>query len=477
MSQSGKLLKNALIYTVGNLGAKLLSFLMVPLYTFYLNKADLGTYDLLLTTVTLLAPFISIQMAESAYRWLLDVKDNDHNRQSTAISNSLLVFLVNNIAFTLLFAITQLFYKVPYATEFAIILFLNGLLGYLQQTARGLGLNKLYSFIGFSLTFFILVSNVVFVVVLKMRLDGILYATIISTLVAIVILANRSKIHQYIRFNTISKKEIKSMMAYAWPLIPNTISWWLINEVNRFIILFALGVDANGIFALSNRFPSIILIVNSIFMLAWQDQAIAIHDSEEKDAFYSKIFNVFLTLEFTLVIALTAVSKYVVKLVASPAFFNSWYYMPILYLSVAFASFSAFLGVGYLGSKKTKGLFTTTVYGSIINVAISYLSVRYIGLYAPCIGTCVGFVIIWVLRIRQTRAFVKLKINYTNLAVMLGVTFAVMYLVTLNNLYTDVLCILIAVATLFIANKSLLQYLYGFVQKSFASFIPKHSRS
>lgn len=465
-----------MIYTVGNLGAKLLSFLMVPLYTFYLNKADLGTYDLLLTSVTLLVPFISIQMPESVYRWLLEIKDNDRAKQQSAITNSLLVFVFNNLVFILLFWMAQAFYQVPYALPFAIILFVNGLMIFLQQTARGLGLNKLYSFIGFSYTFFLLLLNVLFVVVLHLKLEGILYSTILSGLIAIVVLAFRSKIYQYIQPQCISRKEIKAMLTYSWPLIPNTISWWLINEVNRFIILFSLGVDANGIFALSNRFPSIIIIVNSIFMLAWQDQAILLHDTKEKDAFYSKIFNVFLSLELTLVICLTSVSKYVVKLVVSPAFFYSWYYMPVLYLSVAFASFAAFLGVGYLGSKKTKGLFTTTIFGSVINILVSYLTIRKIGLYGPCIGTCIGFLVIWLLRVRQTRSFVQLKVNYVNLIALLAVVFVVMFLVTLDNPYADALCLLISISTLVIANKSLLVYLYGFLQKYMSSFIPNHSR-
>lgn len=473
MSQSGKLLKNTLIYTAGNLGAKLLSFLMVPLYTFYLTKADLGTYDLLLTSASLLVPFISIQMSEAAYRWLLDIKADNGTQKQAAVTNSLAVFLVNNLVFIALFAVAQLYIKIPSAIPFVIILFTNGLMGFLQMVARGLGLNKVYSFVGFSYTFFLLLANGLFVMLLHWQLPGILYSIIVSGVIAIAILAYRCRLHKLLSFSLIDKKAIKAMMAYAWPLMPNAISWWLINEVNRFIILFYLGIDANGIFAISNRFPSIILIVNSIFMLAWQDHAIQLNDSEEKDAFYSKIFNVFVSLELSLVICLTAVSRYVVKLVVSPLFFHSWVYMPILYLGVAFASFAAFLGVGYLSSKQTRGLFTTTIFGSVVNVLISVLTIRSIGLYAPAAGTCVGFLVIWLLRLRQTRGFIKLAINYTQLFTLLLTAVIVMVLVALDNPYADAGCVVIAAAAFFTANKPLLVYLYGFAQKFILSFTPK----
>src|SRR5690606_27396214 len=147
----------------------------------------------------------------------------------------------------------------------------------------------------------LLLFNVVFLIFFKMRLEGLLLSMILSLAVSAVIVFRLAKLSQLIDFKLVNKTELKSMLGYSWPLIPNTISWWMINEVNRFIILFNMGADANGIFAISNRFPSIILMLNSIFMLSWQDHAITSYKEENKGVFYSKVFNVYMMLELTLV--------------------------------------------------------------------------------------------------------------------------------------------------------------------------------
>jgi O-antigen/teichoic acid export membrane protein len=301
--------------------------------------------------------------------------------------------------------------------------------------------------------------------VLKYKLEGVLVSTAIANCISILLILFYGKLYKYISLSSVSKSEIKGMAKYSWPLIPNTISWWLINEVNRFIILFKLGADFNGIFALSNRFPAIILILNSIFMLSWQDHAINNHDSKDKDAFYTKVFNVYMILELTLVILLISLSRIMVQHLVGPQFYDSWVYMPILYLSVAFSSFAAFLGAGYLGAKKTKGIFATTICGSLLNLVISYLFISKIGLYAPAIGTLVGFAVMWIIRTYQTKLFFTIKIDYKIFIVLLSLCGLFMWLVLFTNVYVEILTITAAVVILFLFNKTLFTYLLNSVRK------------
>src|ERR1700744_2331690 len=261
MSESNKLLKNTLIYTVGNLGSKILSFLLVPLYSFYLSKTELGYYDLILTTVSLLVPFLTIQISEASYRWLLDSK-NDEGKIKSIVNGSLLVIIISFLCFLVISLILNNIFKIQYTFYFLVLLLLTSFFPYLQQIVRGLGNNKLYSKIGIINTLLVVFFNAIFLLVFKLKLEGVLIATVSANLISIVLIILFGKLYKYISFkDNINVKEIKAMIGYSWPLIPNTISWWLINEVNRFIILFKLGADSNGIFALSNRFPAIMIIL------------------------------------------------------------------------------------------------------------------------------------------------------------------------------------------------------------------------
>src|SRR4051812_6767695 len=100
MSQSRRLVESTIIYTIGNLGSKILAFLLIPLYTYYLTKAQLGYFDLVVVTVTLFVPFVTLQLSDSIYRWLLE-GESDHDLHSRVITNSLFAVTVNVCAVTL----------------------------------------------------------------------------------------------------------------------------------------------------------------------------------------------------------------------------------------------------------------------------------------------------------------------------------------------------------------------------------------
>ncbi|HAQ8217931.1 TPA: oligosaccharide flippase family protein, partial [Enterococcus faecium] len=54
MSKTKYLIKNMGILTISNFSSKILVFLLVPLYTSVLSTTEYGTYDLTISTATLL---------------------------------------------------------------------------------------------------------------------------------------------------------------------------------------------------------------------------------------------------------------------------------------------------------------------------------------------------------------------------------------------------------------------------------------
>ena len=70
-SREAKLVKNTLIYTVSNFGSKVLTFLIVPLYKYYLTTEEFGTYDTIISFMNLLAPICILAIHEGLLRWLL----------------------------------------------------------------------------------------------------------------------------------------------------------------------------------------------------------------------------------------------------------------------------------------------------------------------------------------------------------------------------------------------------------------------
>lgn len=73
MGRIGYLAKNTGYLAIGQFGTKLLSFFLVPLYTYVLTTEEYGTYDLLNTTTSLLIPILSLNICDASLRFPLNL--------------------------------------------------------------------------------------------------------------------------------------------------------------------------------------------------------------------------------------------------------------------------------------------------------------------------------------------------------------------------------------------------------------------
>ena len=76
MEKYKELFKNFIALLISNFGSKLLSFLLVPLYTSVLTTSDYGNYDLINITILLLIPILTISISDAVTRFLLEKDSN-----------------------------------------------------------------------------------------------------------------------------------------------------------------------------------------------------------------------------------------------------------------------------------------------------------------------------------------------------------------------------------------------------------------
>ncbi len=79
------LTKNMLLFTISSFGSKLISFLLVPLYTYVLNTQEYGTVDLLTSTVSLLIAILTVNVQDAVLRFTLDENYNTDDVISTGV--------------------------------------------------------------------------------------------------------------------------------------------------------------------------------------------------------------------------------------------------------------------------------------------------------------------------------------------------------------------------------------------------------
>lgn len=104
----------------------------------------------------------------------------------------------------------------------------------------------------------------------KWGILGYILAIVLSDVGTILFLTVTAKLYRYLRFAKLDKAVWRAMLKYSVPLIPTTVLWWVTDVSDRYIVKAVIGADANGLYAVSYKIPTIMILLCGIFMDAWQ---------------------------------------------------------------------------------------------------------------------------------------------------------------------------------------------------------------
>lgn len=469
MERNKKLFSNSIIFTIGNLGSKFISFFMVPLYTYTLTTSQFGTVDLLITTVNLFLPIASLSLFDAVFRFAMD---NDVDN-AQVLTSGVLTDIFLGLIVILLWPLLSLFH-ISYLSYFIVILLATALFTLLQNFARAIGKSVTYAMAGLINAITFAIFNIIFLVVLKIGIEGYLLSYLLAIIISLVYVSCSVKVWRYIKKDAYSYHLTKRMLAYSIPLIPNSLAWWLTNDANRFFILTFVGVAGNGLYAVANKIPTIINMFFNVFTQAWQISAVDEFYSKDNSEYYTSVFTFLQSLLFVLVGVFIVVLKPFMSLFVSPSYFISWKYVPLLLIMAVFSNMSAFLGTTYLAAKQTKGILVTTILGMLVNLCFSFLLTPRIGIYGTAAGGTLGFLSVVLMRLYDLKKIIEIKMNWGSFFGSLLGIFVVSLGLYEKNLYIEFVYFLVGILMLVLFNLKMFKDIFEFVKKYLFSIKRNH---
>ena len=255
MGETSRLIKNTGIIAVGGMATRLVSFLLLPLYTSVLSTADCGTVDYINTIALFCVPAVSLLMDEALFRFLIDCRTDED--RAKAVTASCAVLLAGCVCFAVFAILAWLVFKPENLGWIVGLVVAGALLQMASAVLRGFGDTVGYSVMNFTASALTIVLNVLFIAVLRWGVVGMLSATVIAQGgVALSFMVMR-KLWRYIDPSAFSISYARELLRYSFPLIPNKVSWTINNLLDRLIIMNTLGASAAGVYAVSYKFPSV----------------------------------------------------------------------------------------------------------------------------------------------------------------------------------------------------------------------------
>ena len=405
-SRNSYLLKNTAIFTIGNLATKFISFFLVPLYTNVLSTSDYGTVDLVATICTIAVPILTLNIMEAVMRFNLD-KGADRNKITKI---GIVVLIGGFIVGLIVIPLCSLWDKV---NNYGILIYLYMIFSASSQVflcdLRGKELLVLFSVGNILNTLLIAVFNILFLLVFKWGITGYLLAyTLASAVVAIYALI-AGKGYKAIGA-AVDYQKMREMVKYSIVLIPNSFMWWIMNSSDHIMVTSMIGIAANGIYAISYKFPTLITTVTGIFNQAWSYSAIREEEAEDSEKYTNKIFFSLRGVLFIVGICMLAVMKPFLKLYVAAEYFEAWKYTPFLIVGCVFLTMATFMSTSYTVHKDSKGFLISGTFGAVLNVVLNFALIPMIGVYGAALATCFSYVAVFVFRAFHTKKYMSYKV-------------------------------------------------------------------
>lgn len=464
MNKEKQLIKNTAIVSLGKICTQLITFLLLPLYTYILSTEEYGVVDLLNTLVSLFMPVVTLQIEQGVFRYLLDSRGNKENEKSI-ISNTVIFTIFQTIIYSFVFIIASNWIHNDYKYFLAVNLVATMFSNIFLQISRGLGDNTKYAIGSFLSGAVSVILNVLFIVVFKWGAYGILSATLIGNITCASYIFFSKRLGEYISFKKKDNQTLKEMLKYSVPLVPNMLSWWIVNASDRMIISTILGIAQNGIYSAANKFSGVVSTLYSVFNLTWTESAALNIESEDRDNFFSGIFGFTIRFFGAVCIGIIAVMPFVFNILINEKFGEAYYQIPILMIATMFNILVSFLGSIYVAKKLTKEIAKTSIFAAIINLAVNISLVNFIGLYAASISTAVSYLAMFVYRIIDSRKYVKLSVPKKlvfSFIIVIAITVITYYV---KNTALSVITLIMVVIYALLINKNSMQYIMRAVHK------------
>ena len=420
LNRNKKFMKDVGIYAIGNLGSKLITFFMVPLYTYFIaDVSDFGYYDLCLSVVFFFVPFVTLQLGDGAFRFLLNA-GNDECRQRAVLS-VIYRILASMLSLSLVIVVAvSMFWQIKYVWLSLGLLFAMSLHDVISQVARGLGYSKLYVSSGILSSIGIGAFSVLFVVVFEAGVPGIFWANILSRVVAIIFIELKvGIIRKYLSGNDETavigrKRLLGKILKYSLPLVYTTMYWWLINCSDRFFIAHYVGLEQNGIYSVAVRFTAILQTFGFIFYQAWQDSAFRQYNSSDRNSFFSKVLNGYIFAMVVILLLYTFGLKMIYPWLVEGRYQGSIEYLYPLGISAFLYTMVYFTNIIYQCALDTHRTMVQMIVVSCMNIILNFILVRWLGVYGVIVTSIVTYLVLLLYRIFDMVRYVKLKLNISS---------------------------------------------------------------
>lgn len=406
------LTKNTALFAISSFGSKILSFLLVPLYTNILTTSEYGIADVITTTGTLIMYICTLDVADGVLRFVLDRQDK--KEEIFSFGSRVLVYgsLISAFVLAAIWQFGVFNWPVGYYISAFLYFFFNATYDILSKYLRAIEKVRDVAIAGLISSAGVIVGNILFLLVFRIGMYGYLIALIMGPLLGTLYSIIRSGLRpsSFVQC-TCEKTMQKEILCYCIPLIFNNLALWINAFLDKYFVTAICGSAENGVYAVASKIPTILATCYTIFSQAWTLSAIKEFDREDSDGFFGKTYGLFNAAMCIVCSGIIIFNIPLARFLYAKDFFVAWQYSSVLLISVMFNSLTSFQGGLFSAAKESKTIASTTILSAVVNTVLNAIFISVWGAVGAAMATVAAYVVMWCARLIKSRQFIRMKIT------------------------------------------------------------------
>lgn len=391
------LINSTAIYALGAIAQQFIVLFFVKINTNILNQVEYGQYSLLKTTQGIVAVIIALSLQSGFTRFYREYKS------VTELKNTAFSFI---FFWSILVVITCFLLKsylgnliLPSVKDAPI--FLMMIIGSVAINA----LNDLYKVdykmqykakyvvaIDLGIVLLNLALLVVFGIILKLQIFGVLLSNLISVFIAFTILFILDLKNFRI---VINQEQLKPMLTYSIGLIMSQLSSWVLTFIDRYYLLKYYDYAIVGIYSVGYKIG---FMIRPLFTLPFTEvftpYKFQIYKDKNARLKFQKAFKYYNVIGWIVIFAFAVFSRLGIILLTTSEYLNAYQIIPLVSFSYFVFTLTVFYGFGlHVVNRMFLNSAIITI-GAVFNIGLNILLIPWLGMHGAAIATILSYVLV-----------------------------------------------------------------------------------
>lgn len=441
MSNENNFAKLGIIYAIGQILAKAISFILLPIYIKQLGIIGFGQLALVDGVFDFIASFTIIGVYSGYIRFYREYNQVQQvSLKNTALSFALIMSLINiTLALILGKFVSSFVFDFPNSyyililvvgrsiiSQLVILLMCDYGLNYKAKISVGLNLANLL------LNLFLTLFLVIFI---KRGIIGIYEGYVLSNLIMLIYLVFVNHLEYKFEMDI---KMLKNMIKFSAGLIPSSIASTVLTLSDRYFLKSYRNLTETGIYSLGYKFGMLIEpIFISPFMQIFTTYKFSIWKDDDAKEKFNNMFLKYHLIGCFIMLGICIYSKSMIFLFSGSESLDAYKVVPLIVISYFLYGTSAFYCLGFQLKNKTYFNGLVMLPAGIINLILNVILIPKFGMYGAALATAISYIAMNLIYIKFSLHLYHVKYRKKKIVIIYLITFTLLsiyYVISIFNI-------------------------------------------